>query len=750
MNRPLCPVCLVFAIAVAFNLYLVPPKEFCTENFDGQRIVLHGRVDHIEYKDDRQLLYLNHINCDSSQTELLSELQTEPASEYQTLLASELHKFPEVSCICYMADEVNVRIGSDIKVSGVCRSFAAASNPGEFDYREYRALQGIYFSMQETQLLTMGTEYSVLRDALYRIRHRGCEILERTLSMEDAGILRAMLLGDKTELATEDQTLFKKSGISHILAISGLHISLIGMGLYRLLRGIRIPHGIGMGLCILLMILYGMMTGMSSSAGRAILMFAINLNAKRVGRTYDMLTALSVAAVCLLIEQPRYVLHAGFQLSFGAVIGLACVEPAFEQLFGRGKKGFCGRMLRSFYAGASINLVTLPILMYHYYEYSLYSIWFNLLVLPTVGIVVGNGFLLLLVADIAKMFARIPATICRLVLEGYRWGGAMLIRIPGAVWITGRPDTYQIVLYGVGILVFVLIAHRNKRNRMIGLLCPVLAILVLSIRWNCGLCITILDVGQGDGICIEVQSGHAVLIDAGSVDQSKLTQYRLEPFLKSKGIHTVDAVFLSHLDKDHISGVLGLLEDTESGIGIKRLIMSAGVPKDEAWQSVLQAVTETETKIYYMQPGDIYRNGKLSLMCLYPSASEVSTEDRNALSMILYLEYGSFQAVFTGDADEAGELRALEQLEQITTPEVCDLLKIAHHGSKSSSAEEFLQALKPGVAVISCGANNSYNHPATQTLSRLSNNGIPYLTTMEHGAITIWTDGEKYRVKTFR
>lgn len=751
MNRPLCLVCLAFAVSVALYLKIAPDAAFRAEQFDGQQIVLSGQVDRIEFKNEKEIVYLNHVICDSSQRELFSELQ----------------KFSKVSCICYISEAEKIRIGSTVLVKGTLRSFSAASNPGEFDYQSYLRLQNLYFSVQDAEICERGSHYDILRDFLYRFRCKCAGLFDQALNEENAGILRAMLLGDKTELAKEDKSLFQKSGISHILAISGLHVSLIGMGLYRLLARLRIPHRFNMGICILFMVLYGMMTGMSQSACRAILMFAISLNAKRVGRTYDMLTALAVAAVCLLLEQPRYVYQAGFQLSFGAVMGMACLEPAMEQIFGKGGKGIGGRARRSVYVSLSIQLVTFPVLLYHYYEYSLYSMWLNFLVLPTVGVVVGSGLMILLCAGMSKWLVRIPAAVCSLLLWGYRNGGGILIRLPGAVWIVGRPKACQLVLYAAGIAGFLLLSlgagrreagagglrcfswiyAKKYRTYIIGILGILCSVLVLTVSVKQGMTVTLLDVGQGDGACIEVQSGHAVLIDCGSSDQSGLTEYRLEPFLKSRGIHTLDAVFLSHLDSDHTSGVLGLLSDTRSGIRIRKLILSQALPRDDAWRNMTEAAAKANVELCYMCEGDSYHNGKMSIRCLYPAENTDGSDDRNALSMILLLEYGSFQAVFTGDADEAGELQALSQLAQ---PEVCDLLKIGHHGSASSSSQRFLEALSPEVAVISCGRNNLYGHPSAQTLERLEAQKITYLTTMEHGAVTIRTDGKRYTVETFR
>lgn len=751
MKRPLCYICLIFVITVALYRYVVPPPLFEADAFDGTQVILSGTVKRIEYRNGKRRLYLNQVSCDSSQIKL----------------DSELDKFSEVSCICNLSEvnhtdlyserneEVPVRIGSRVMVTGRLRSFSEATNPGQFDQRAYYAVQNLYFSVEEASLCKISADYDKLRDFLYRIRLAGSRKLDAYLSEEDAGILKAMLLGDRSGLSETDRLLFTQSGISHILAISGLHISLLGMGLYHLSRKIRLPHTPALLLVIGFMVLYGMMTGMSNSAYRAILMFAIRLNAGRVGRTYDMMTALAVAAVCLLLEQPGYVFYAGFQLSFGAVIGMGCIAPALENLFGKERgRGVVDKLRRSLCASFSVAIVTFPVLLYHYFEYSVYSILLNLVVLPTVGMVVGGGVLLLLCGSI-RILGRISAAICMGMLWLYRAGGRLLLMLPGAVQIIGRPNSRQLLVYVIGVLLFLALAMYAERKRaagqkyiwryrLSGLLLLGISVLCLTVPIRRGIQITFLDVGQGDCICIQERNGHGLLIDCGSTDQSGLAKYRIIPFLKSQGIHTLDAVFLSHLDRDHISGVLELLQDETSGIRIGRIVLSELVPRDEAWENLKLLAERAGITLTYMRGADRYGNDRLCITCLYPESQEKGETgmDRNALSMILLLEYDDFQAVFTGDADKSGELRALEKLPESFC---CELLKVAHHGSRYSTDEAFLKALQPRLAVISCGINN-YGHPAPETLERLRSCDSEILITEEGGAVMLHVGRERITI----
>ncbi len=743
MKRPVCMMCLVFAMTVAFYLYVRPLPSFDADQWDNTKVCLSGVVERIVYQNGAGRLYLKQVKSNSLEGELESEL-------------SELSN---VSCICYI-EEADVRIGSVVTLTGTLRALSQATNPGEFDYRAYCAVQEIYFVIEDAEICESSDSYDVLRDALFRIRAEGERILEANLESADAGVLAAMLLGERSELTEKDRVLFQQGGISHILAISGLHISLLGMGIYRILEKMRLPYVVCMICVISLMVLYGMMTGMSSSAYRAILMFMIKLNARRVGRTYDMLTALAVAAVWILIENPRYVFHAGFQLSFGAIIGLGCVAPALEIVFGKaGRKGWIHKLRQSVYGSMAVTIVTLPVVLYHYFEYSVYSILLNLLVLPTVGTVVGSGVCLLLFGGGWQLGGRMFAAVCAVMLGAYRIGCMLLGRLPGAVQIIGRPKGYQLFCYMVGVLLLIVLSmYKGYRERKTGITTKhrwkyvgagvaivSVSLLCLTVPVRSGLRMTFLDVGQGDCACIQMQNGHGILIDSGSTSKGKLTEYQLVPFLKSQGIHTLDAVFLSHLDEDHISGVMGLLKNSDSGIYVGQIVLSAYVPRDEAWEELILVADKADVPVVYIKQGTRYGNEELGITCLYPSEESVSGE-RNAQSMVLLLEYGEFQALFTGDMDAAGERELLNELPENFE---CEVLKVAHHGSRYSSTEAFLERIQPEVAMISCSENSIYGHPHEETLERLENVGAMVLTTPECGAV-ILEIGEEMRVRTVK
>lgn len=310
--------------------------------------------------------------------------------------------------------------------------------------------------------------------------------------------------------------------------------------------------------------------------------------------------------------------------------------------------------------------------------------------------------------------------------------------------------------------------YRARIRAFLGMGWLVLALLVLLVPVRQGLRITMLDVGQGDGICIEQHPGHAVLVDCGSSDQRKLAENRLLPFLKYRGIHELDAVFLSHLDNDHVSAVYDLLETADAEhIKVRQIVVGQEIPRDAAYEKLLAAAEEARVPVHLMRVGEVYADGICRLTCLGPSDETGRTGDRNACSLILRLDYGEFQALFMGDADARAELAAVQTMTELAagqataepaavqTMAACmpqdtiELLKAAHHGSRYSTSEEFLELVSPRISIISAGEDNSYGHPHEETLARLNEHGCDCYITPESGAITIYVNRKGMRVETF-
>ena len=260
-----------------------------------------------------------------------------------------------------------------------------------------------------------------------------------------------------------------------------------------------------------------------------------------------------------------------------------------------------------------------------------------------------------------------------------------------------------------------------------------------------------LDVGQGDGICLRTEET-VILVDCGSSDEKRLGEQVVEPFLKSQGISQIDYAIVSHGDKDHISGLSYLLESS-CGIRIKHLVLPWLGKEDQAYKGLVELAKEMGVNLHWMKEGDSIREGELELQCLY-AGQEGRSQDRNEHSLFIQAGYGETGILLTGDMSEEGEMEWLRQEKKRsrakgsrTEKAGVQILKAAHHGSAYSSCEEFLKYIDPDCVVISCGQGNRYGHPSPETVKRLEEQGIQYLVTMEHGAVTVETDGRKVTIR---
>ncbi len=643
--------------------------------------------------------------------------------------------------VAFVSEADGILPGDRIRADGVLREFDRAGNPGEFDsFLYYRSL-GCQYSCEIEAITGVKRAKLPIYRMLMAVRSRLQSVYQVICKEDAAGVYQAMLLGEKSELLAETKELYSDGGISHILAISGLHIAVLGMGLYRALRrvgGFR-TSGVLAGLVICL---YVIMTGSAVSACRAGIMFVIQLLSFIVKRSYDMLSAAAAALLVLLWHNPWYLFHSGCQLSFGAVFAIGLVYPSLSCVFGA-KRPIAKALLSSL----SVSLVTFPILSCSFYELSPYSILLNLIVIPCMTLVMLSGLMggtagffwlglgKFLVA-LGQYILQIYATLCR-------W----ICLLPYSKYLTGKPSQFILMLYYLLLTCLVAICmalfgrqnddtKKNDVNRLFYklflagsfLLLPFL----LGIRMQRNLYVCFLNVSQGDGIFIQTEDNIRILVDGGSSDKRNLYQKSLLPFLKSRGVDALDFAVVTHPDEDHISALKELIEQGEIALGQLLLPRIDKALQDEAYCNLAELAKENGITVGYLSQGDRLCAGSLIITCLYPYKGLI-TEDRNGYSTVLEVKYKEYTMLLTGDLDEAGE----EYLSKHVLGEgkKYTLLKVAHHGSKYSTTEAFLEKVKAEYAVISCGKKNRYGHPHDEVLQRLEQAGIKVRITAEEGAI---------------
>lgn len=662
------------------------------------------------------------------------------------------------------SDQKDYLVGNQVTVSGKIQKFSEATNPGQFNEQMYYKILNIDYKVKAEQITVTDANYIRFRFLLDRLKQKLLTVYETILPKKQAGTLMAMLLGEKYLLNEEVNELYRENGISHIIAISGLHVSLLGQAIYLLLKRLKTGLIPAVVISIAFLYCYGLLTNFSVSTNRAVVMFAVMLVARILGKTYDMLSAISLSAFLILLQNPMLVLSAGFLLSFGAVLGIAVIYPCLKSLLPSKKT-----ILNGFYISISAQLMTLPFLLFFFFQLPVYSIFINLLILPCMSFLVLSAMAAGIAGAFYLPFGVYFAGGANYILIFYEWVCRIGSRLPGNLLTVGKPGMLRVLIYFILIAFFIWGTIKFKKKAL--LVVPVLAVFFLILpKSNSGLKITMLDVGQGEAIYMETKGGTTFFIDGGSTDISKVGKNRIQPFLLASGVDRIDYAIISHADEDHTNGLKELMaggrikirhlvlpdirdSDSEENINSEHSSTPAsGLLED--YHTLEKLAMENGVELLYIKAGDMIREGEPSLTCLHPRKG-YRFSSNNAYSMVLGVSYSNFDMLLTGDLEPDGEEALIRHLSNAIAGEMppvsvdYDVLKVAHHGSGNTTTVEFLDAIKPEYALISCSRNNRYAHPHPETLERLHEAGSDVITTFDSGAITIMTDGEKMNIMEY-
>lgn len=674
--------------------------------------------------------------------------------------------------------------GDTIIVSGRLSDFDSAMNPGEFDAKKYYASLNVNGKVNADSISVIRHNENRLLGLIFAVKAVMQQSITKCSEAEDAGIVMSMILGDKSELDSAINVLYQRSGIAHILAISGVHISIIGMTLYRILRRAGLRFGGASVISCIIIAGYGIMTGNAVSAVRAFVMFAVSCGAQVLGRKYDMACSASLASILILLDMPLMITNSGYILSFGAIAALIKVNPVIYETgewlvdkavslngYADGYKGkykaVIKLLMQSLSASISVSLVTVPVLLLSFGEFPLLSIFLNLAVIPLMEFVMAGG-IIAGIAGIVNIYAgRFVMGVVHYTLLLFRKMCGISVAAEWSHIIPGRPGLSKIIVYYMLLVALTAlhtyIRHNAKNIKDGGMfsyaVCVIVPLMALLMFFNPVRYLTVrmMYVGQGDGIYIRVPDGMNILMDAGSTDKKKLGEYTLVPSLKAGGIRSVDYAVISHLDEDHYNGILYLVQNQNiTGIRVRSIIIPE-LPDDDTYWTIVRAAKDNGTNIISAYCGMKIEamNGRFVLECIAPDYVDMYS-DKNEGSLIMQMTYDRFAMLFTGDVQGKGEENLTEVLNEAASmsstkkPAGFNILKVAHHGSSGSTTDEFLERVKPDVAMISCGIDNRYRHPHKETIDRLRVSGAGIIRTDESGAITVKTDGKKYGVEVFR
>ena len=654
--------------------------------------------------------------------------------------------------------------GEMIEARGEYTEIPSADDPGCFDYKLYMKSKGVTIRFKAYILEVTDTEVSPatkVRRYLYGAR----ESFISRFDPDTQGFIRGVIFGDKSEIDEDLLEEFNNNSTGHILAVSGLHIGFL-YGLLRFLTARRrtLPVSI---LITAVILLYGEMTMWSPATVRACIVMTISLCASHLRRCSDLLTSVSLAALMILVFQPYQLFNSGFQLSFLALCGIAFLTHPLSTVTG----DTIAVML-------AVQIGTIPVIAYSYCSINPLSILINVPVIMLASVLVPLCILLLMMqASILSVpaagieLAELISYAVMKVNHILSFGGSFSVRTagPGAAFII----VIYMIVFGLSSEWTRVMLLRNDAKAVLKQ--GILLLMPLAMLFSC-LYDTLSDdeiifaaVGQGD--CVHIRAeGHDVLIDgggqaayekhsnndgSGSNDDEgyNVGKSILMPYLMHSGADAVDIALVTHLHADHYKGIEELSEVFPVGaIGIPVDYRSTdhGSPEDQNTRSELPF---DPAKIYYIEPDtEIDITEDVSIDVIWPvevSDDPIAADDPNEHNTVYMIRYKDIKIMVTGDLLEEDELDMVDYYAGTDTLK-CDILKVAHHGSKSSSAEAFLDAAKPRLAVIQCGRNNFYGHPHKQTLERLEERGIPVFRTDLSGAVGIDIRGSRLSVDLYK
>ncbi|MBQ7586485.1 MAG: DNA internalization-related competence protein ComEC/Rec2 [Lachnospiraceae bacterium] len=802
IRRPVCVFALLFVmiLSVLMLLYDGIDSRQPSGKYDGRELVAEGTVKKIENKKDKSVIHLK----------VISKADKELSENILIYLSNE------------ELNKAQVHIGQTVGIRGRMNLFKPAYNRGQFDMREYYLDKHYSYVCYDGHVEYKKGSYDPFKDALYRIRLRTESVFEHYYSERYSGIIKALVLAQRHDLEEDVREQYKNAGISHILALSGLHIVTMGFILFGGIRRMGVPDTAASLIATGCTVSYCIMTGMPASAVRAMIMFFVSMGAVLLGRTNDLRTSSAIAALAMLMINPSYLYEAGFQLSFAAVIGIGLVYPSVraivQYLFDRDRVRRLHRsdkravrammsLLRTLLFSLSLQITTVPLTMWYYYQLPAYGIMVNMLVIPLAGILLAGSFITGIVGNIALFAAaagratpvytvadrlsRLSALVTSGILKMYDLVTDGANKLPGGIIVTGRPMLWQMTVYYLAVAFVVLTGYylmrqerrlrraavrqwdhqkysspegiSSVRNRIVrylrirsaGLICVLCAgTAVLSVRIRPGYEISSLYAGQGQCMIIHGDNVPTVMFDCGSTDVREVGKYTVVPFLKYCGEGRIDTVFVSHLDTDHVSGLVEILNMEAPGITIGRIVIPDGdiQERSENHTALTEAARTRGIPVYTMTRGDEICYRRLRISCLAPDNGREKYEDLNEGSLVLGVQYNShdngnsFRALMTGDISSAVE----DELISGGLDEY-DWLQVAHHGSRSAANERFIQTVRPRVAVISAGIDNKYGHPHEETLKLLREAGDTVTcVTSEAGEVDTVVSGGRTEIRKFK
>ena len=669
----------------------------------------------------------------------------------------------EVSVTFYRNLPPELEYGDYIRLTGTLVSPSRQRNPGGFDYRTYLARNGIWgiFKPSPGTLEIFASSKRgtwINRHCIYPLRRSLLKIIEQTTAPRHQAFVKALTLGDRSELSPEIKETFARSGLIHLLAVSGLHVGFILAGVQIFLGFFRFPRKWSICLTIIILVIYALLTEMKPPVTRAVIMASVFLVGQLLGRKTSPFNSLGTAALILLIINPDRLFDPGFQMSFSAVFSILYCYPKISQIV------FLQKLMhhRFFLIRYSIQLLilslsaqlgTAPISVFYFNRFSPVSLVLNIAAIPLVGIIMALCLIIWLIAPFSLWIALSFGALNNICIDLLNLIAEKPSLIPGAYVSLPTPSILFMLTYlGILVLLFEYKKTLLRRPGMIGLLL-LLNIAVWKYVWtNPSNKLTWIqfDVGQGDAALLRLPGNKNILIDAGERREHFDTGERIiAPYLIKNGIRKLDAIILTHRHGDHNGGLPYILRHfkvdqfittpSDYSTGTTRLVDSLLFNR-----SIPQLFVTADDTIFH-DSGVLLKI--LSPDTLMEKPLENFSHDVNNQSIVLLGAYGSASFLAMGDAETPIEKILLENQ---SLPQSVDLLKAGHHGSKTSSSLELIRYVNPKNVIVSVGKNNRHGHPSKEVMENYLSHHASIYRTDQEAACVFETHGISFKTVNWK
>ncbi|MGE7841190.1 DNA internalization-related competence protein ComEC/Rec2 [Lysinibacillus sp. NPDC093712] len=612
-----------------------------------------------------------------------------------------------------------------------------------FSFEKYLVSKGAR-GVFEVKKWTLMSEKKTISSVLAKYRFHLKKHIETSFPPSLIAEAQALLIGFRDHMDDELQRAYQKLGITHLFAISGLHVALVSWLFYEGLLRLGLRKEMAIIVLLIMLPVYGVVAGGAPSVIRAVSVVELSMLLRFTRWHMSVDDALAISFISFVLLEPGVIFQIGFQLSYLATASLIYSWGIFQDR---------NWLQKSFLITFVCQLLVYPLLLYHFYELSISSFLANIIFVPLFSFII-------LPINILMLFATFLSTpLAKLLFEVYepmrQWLTETILflqALPLQLWSPGKPAFWLVCIAFVSVLIslyFLEVKHYSKVA--IVLLIPAFCIHLAPILFK-ETKITFLNVGQGDCTIIELPFRRAVyVVDAGGVLRFRQESWKLSnspyevgrqvvvPFLKGKGIREVDILILTHPDADHVEGAEEVLEE----ITMREIHVTPGSLNTPAMQDLLVEATKQKVPVKEKMEGSSWHVGSTSFHYLSPRDT---LYEGNNDSLVLFIQQQSFRALLTGDLEEAGERQLIklygQQLANIT------LLKAGHHGSKTSSIEPFVELLQPALTVFSAGRNNRYQHPHDIVVERFKKRRLATKTTSIDGTIEVTIYRDKWIVRT--